>query len=148
MTVRDFAQVFDAYAKFEEAIISRLMSSSSSSSGEEENEEDLAELDFRLAYFERLMDRRPFLLNDVVLRQNPNNVNEWLKRIAMALETENINMLVEAYQRAVSTIDPKKAQGKFPDIWIQYARYEAAAGNMQGARDIFEQAVQIDFSRA
>ena len=29
------------------------------------------------------MDRRPFLLNDVLLRRNPNDVQEWEKRIAL-----------------------------------------------------------------
>ena len=30
--------------------------------------------------FEDLMDRRPLLLNSVLLRQNPHNVVEWQKR--------------------------------------------------------------------
>jgi pre-mRNA-splicing factor SYF1 len=29
------------------------------------------------------MDRRPFLVNDVLLRRNPNDVVEWEKRIAL-----------------------------------------------------------------
>jgi len=33
--------------------------------------------------FEELMDRRPFLVNDVLLRRNPNDVQEWEKRVAM-----------------------------------------------------------------
>jgi pre-mRNA-splicing factor SYF1 len=37
----------------------------------------------RLLRFERLMDRRPFLVNDVLLRQNPNNVMEWEKRVLL-----------------------------------------------------------------
>jgi pre-mRNA-splicing factor SYF1 len=37
----------------------------------------------RLARLEYLMDRRPLLLNRVLLRQNPNNVQEWLKRVKL-----------------------------------------------------------------
>jgi hypothetical protein len=33
-----------------------------------------------LCRFEDLMDRRPLLLNSVLLRQNPHNVVEWQKR--------------------------------------------------------------------
>lgn len=44
---------------------------------------DDMELDLRLARFERLMDRRAFLVNEVLLRQNPNNVAEWEKRVAL-----------------------------------------------------------------
>lgn len=29
------------------------------------------------------MDRRPLLLNRVLLRQNPHNVQEWLKRVKL-----------------------------------------------------------------
>jgi pre-mRNA-splicing factor SYF1 len=35
---------------------------------------------FRL---ENLIERRPFLLSNVVLRQNQNNVNEWLNRLKL-----------------------------------------------------------------
>ena len=38
------------------------------------------DLELRVARFERLMNRRPELLSSVLLRQNPHNVEEWLKR--------------------------------------------------------------------
>ena len=81
MTVRDFIQIFDAYAEFEESILSAKIAQQTSG-------EDDIELDLRLARFEKLMDRRPFLVNDVHLRQNPNNVLEWMKRIELCGENE------------------------------------------------------------
>ena len=39
------------------------------------------ELDLLMSRFEHLMKRRPLLLNSVLLRQNPHNVFEWLKRV-------------------------------------------------------------------
>lgn len=54
---------------------------------EDEDEEDVketeAELDAKMKEFEELMDRRPFLVNDVLLRRNPNDVQEWEKRVAL-----------------------------------------------------------------
>ena len=44
------------------------------------------DLELRVTRFERLMNRRPELLSSVVLRQNPHNVDEWLKR-ALLFET-------------------------------------------------------------
>lgn len=84
MTVRDFTAVFDAYAEFEEEVITGKMelAAEREESGEVDKEEDL-DLDMRLLRFERLMDRRPFLVNDVLLRQNPNNVMEWEKRVLL-----------------------------------------------------------------
>jgi pre-mRNA-splicing factor SYF1 len=54
---------------------------------EDESEADVreaeAELDRRMKEFEELMDRRPFLVNDVLIRRNPNDVQEWEKRVAL-----------------------------------------------------------------
>lgn len=41
------------------------------------------DLDLRLARFQNLLERRKLLINSVLLRQNPHNVEEWLKRITI-----------------------------------------------------------------
>jgi len=76
-TVRDFSQIFDAYAQFEEVALSKLM--------EAEDVDDNV-LELRLARMENMIERRPILLNSVLLRQNPHNVNEWLKRVELLKE--------------------------------------------------------------
>jgi pre-mRNA-splicing factor SYF1 len=84
MTVRDFTQVFDTYAEFYESSISALMDAvADEEEGSEEAKETEAELDQQMKDFEDLMDRRPFLVNDVLLRRNPNDVQEWEKRVAL-----------------------------------------------------------------
>lgn len=80
-TVRDFTQVFDAYAQFEEFSLSKRMEEVSKLSSP--SEEDDVELELRLARFEHLMERRLLLLNSVLLRQNPHNVQEWHKRVLL-----------------------------------------------------------------
>lgn len=85
-TVRDFTAIFDAYAEFEEEMITtqmELIAERQESSDNDENDDLDLDLDIRLARFERLMDRRAFLVNDVLLRQNPNNVMEWEKRVSL-----------------------------------------------------------------
>jgi pre-mRNA-splicing factor SYF1 len=76
-TVRDFSQIFDAYAQFEEVALSKLMEA-------EDVDDNIIEM--RLARLENMMERRPLLLNSVLLRQNPHNVNEWLKRVELLKE--------------------------------------------------------------
>ena len=44
---------------------------------------DDIDLELRLERYEDLMDRRPLLLNSVLLRQNPHNVHEWHKRVKL-----------------------------------------------------------------
>lgn len=79
--MRDFTQVFDAYAQFEEKLLGQKMDESADA-GEFDRELDL-DVELRLARFENLMDRRPLLLNSVLLRQNPHNVSEWHKRVKL-----------------------------------------------------------------
>ena len=50
---------------------------------EEEVAETQEELDQRMKDFEDLADRRPFLVNDVLIRRNPNDVQEWVQRVAL-----------------------------------------------------------------
>ena len=83
LTIRDFTQIFDAYAEFGESIISAYMESLANPDEEDDEEETERELDVKMKEFEELMDRRPFLVNDVLLRRNPNDVQEWEKRVAM-----------------------------------------------------------------
>uniref|UniRef100_A0A8D2PTN4 XPA binding protein 2 n=1 Tax=Zosterops lateralis melanops TaxID=1220523 RepID=A0A8D2PTN4_ZOSLA len=73
-------KVFDSYARFEESVIAALLDTQAQLGRGQDGE---VELELRLARFERLMARRPLLLNSVLLRQNPHNVHEWHKRVAL-----------------------------------------------------------------
>lgn len=144
MTVRDFTLIFDAYVEFEESVIGALMDTSSNraAKGFTDDEVDF-ELDIRMMRFEHLMDRRPFLLNDVLLRQNPNNVSEWEKRVA--LWGDNKSEIVQTYSDAISAIHPKRAAGPFHKIWASYARFYERGGDLRSARIIMEKAVKVPF---
>lgn len=80
--MRDFTQIFDAYSKFMERITSLKMDALSNTKPNEVEEKEL-ELELYMARYEHLMDRRPLLLNSVLLRQNPHNVHEWLNRVQL-----------------------------------------------------------------
>ncbi|KAJ5893528.1 hypothetical protein N7495_005219 [Penicillium taxi] len=144
MTVRDFTLIFDAYVEFEESIIGSLMEAAATRSekGKIDEESDF-NLDLRLLRFEQLMDRRPFLLSDVLLRQNPHNVIEWEKRVG--LWGDNQQEAVNTYTNAIAAINPKKTHGKFSDLWVNYAKLYENGGDLGTARVIFEKAVKVPF---
>ncbi|KXX83254.1 Pre-mRNA-splicing factor syf1 [Madurella mycetomatis] len=144
MTVRDFTLVFDSYAEFEESIIGALMevASTRAEKGVVDEVADF-DLDIRMMRFEHLMDRRPFLLNDVLLRQNPNNVTEWEKRVA--LWGDNKQEVVQTYTDAIAAIQPKKAVGAFHQLWANYAKFYENGGDLRNARIIMEKAVKVPF---
>lgn len=144
MTVRDFTLVFDSYAEFEESIIGTLMEAAATRSGNGKFNEDADfDLDIRMMRFEQLMDRRPFLVNDVLLRQNPDNVPEWEKRVA--LWGGNKKEVVQTYTDAIAAVQPRKAVGKFHELWTNYAKFYEVGRDLRTARIIMEKAVKVPF---
>jgi len=89
------------------------------------------------------MDRRAFLVNDVLLRQNPNNVMEWEKRVG--LWGDNKVQVVATYTDAFKTINPKKAQGRFEKLWSGFARFYEVDGDLKTAREIMEKATRVGY---
>lgn len=144
MTVRDFTLIFDSYAEFEESIIGALMDGVASRSNIDRKSMDVDfDLDLRMIRFEQLMDRRPFLVNDVLLRQNPNNVIEWEKRVV--LWGDNKKEVAQTYSDAIAAVQPRKAVGKFHELWISYAKFYEAGGDLGTARVIMGKAVKVPF---
>ncbi|XP_062622386.1 pre-mRNA-splicing factor SYF1-like [Saccostrea cucullata] len=140
ITVRDFTQVFDAYAQFEKNMISSKMESMEETGA---TEEDDLELELRLARLENLMERRPLLLNSVLLRQNPHNVHEWHKRVK--LFEGKPREIINTYTEAVQTVDPKLASGKPNTLWVEFAKFYEKAGQIEDARVIFDKAVRVPY---
>jgi len=144
MTVRDFTQIFDSYTEFEESVIGSLMEAAGARQEKSKVDEEAdMDLDIRMMRFEQLMDRRPFLVNDVLLRQNPNNVIEWEKRVG--LWGDNKSEIVQTYTNAVAAVNPKKAVGQFHSLWAGYAKFYEKHGDIRQARMIMEKAVRVPF---
>ncbi|POS84461.1 TPR-like protein, partial [Erysiphe pulchra] len=144
MTVRDFTMIFDSYVEFEEVITGTLMDEAAARSEKGiEDEKSNYDLDIRMMRFEQLMDRRPFLINDVLLRQNPNNVSEWNVRVK--LWGDNKIEVVKTYTDAIAAIQPKKATGRFHELWADYAKFYEKGGDIQTARVIMEKATKVPF---
>uniref|UniRef100_A0A183CDC4 Pre-mRNA-splicing factor SYF1 n=1 Tax=Globodera pallida TaxID=36090 RepID=A0A183CDC4_GLOPA len=143
-TVRDFTQLFDAYSKFMERMTSLRMDALGSARPAQAEEREL-ELDLVMTRFEHLMNRRPLLLNSVLLRQNPHNVHEWLNR-AQIYEGDAENQIA-TFEEAVATVDPKQQVGRLGQLWIEFAKLYEKFGKLPQARKVFEKAVQANFCR-
>lgn len=68
-----------------------------------------------------MVEQRPLLLNDVILRQNPHNVHEWMKRIR--LQKKAPKKILSTYMEAIETIKPSLAKGKLCTVWLSLANY-------------------------
>jgi len=125
ITIVDFTQIWDAYATFEEKLVDVDMNNESAEITEEE-------ITMQVTRFEHLVERQGLLINSVLLRQNPHQVQEWIKRAQ--LYDGNPNMVVHTYQQAIKTVDPQKAKGKPHTIWISFAKYYEDGGDVEGAK--------------
>jgi pre-mRNA-splicing factor SYF1 len=146
MTVRDFSMVFDTYAKMEEDILSAQMTQLEDN-GPSPGVLEETDVDIGLARFERLMERRPFLLSDVLLRQNPHNVTEWTNRIQLWKDRQDFEKVVETYILAFNAISPKKAAGSLPQLWIDFAQFYLDSEEVDKARQVYERAVTSPFKK-
>lgn len=140
-TVRDFTQVFDAYAQFEELSLSKRMEEISKLATPPEDEE--IELELKLARFENLMERRLLLLNSVLLRQNPHNVQEWHKRVV--LYEGKPHEIINTYTEAVQTVEPKLAVGKLHTLWVEFAKFYEKNGQIEDGRLIFKKGTEVPY---
>lgn len=144
-TLNDFSILFDAYATYEERRLENLMERLNL--GEDDVDVNEVYIDMKLMKLENLMERRHILVNNVLLRQNPNNVSEWIRRVNIYKEDNNDKMVSETYEQAIATINPKKCDGKLYMIYTNYAEYLLEKKGIEACRDIFEKAVQVPYKR-
>jgi pre-mRNA-splicing factor SYF1 len=164
-TARDFGLVYDSYLKFEEEIITHLAQEDVDMDDEDWDIEGLidrtlgqlkvgegsyvkskdkeSEINLKLFRITNLIERRPFLLSDAMLRQNPNNINEWLKRIKLC-KNDN-ELLILTYEKAINTIEPLKAYGRPEQIWINYARFYESIDDIKNANGVFYKGTRVVF---
>ena len=138
-TVRDFSQVFEAYSGFEEETLASLMANAEAVA----LESGAGDLELRMARFEALMQRRPLLLSNVLLRQNPHAVDEWIKRVAL-LEGEPERQ-ISTYAEAVTTVDPHRAVGGVQQLWVSFARLYEAHTRLDDARAVLDRALMANY---
>ena len=166
-TVKDFSIVFDAYAQFEESLITATLKNSSAEAepgndssggaadGDSRDDDDSdndpdgdsflvspfmdVPVSMRMARLERLVSERARLLSDVAIRQNPHDVNEWLRRVAIFSSDPRAQIL--AFSTAVKTVDPIRSRAKVSTLWIAFAKFYEVHGDVENARRVFEKAV-------
>eukprot|EP01128_Nolandella_sp_AFSM9_P005156 TRINITY_DN2456_c0_g1_i1.p1 TRINITY_DN2456_c0_g1~~TRINITY_DN2456_c0_g1_i1.p1 ORF type:complete len:829 (-),score=203.80 TRINITY_DN2456_c0_g1_i1:83-2569(-) len=147
VTVRDFSQIWDAYSEFEYGLIQSAMEKMAAveEKGGALDDAQVQQFDMDYARYEVLIDRQPLLISNVLLRQNPHNVTEWLKRVK--LFKDDLKQTVAEYTRAFQTVDPKQATGKLQNLWSSFAQFWEANKRLPEARKVFEKAILVEFQK-
>ena len=169
-SAKDFSTIFNVYSSFEENMIAAKLQLVKETDGSDVNASDVFDhlgvfddIDLRLSRLENLLSRRPFLLNQVLLRQNPNNVNEWMNRVNLfkfngkevdhstkfdpdSIDDDTLTNIVDTFTRAVTTIDASEVTGgKLSTIWIEFARFYETFEDFDNCRAIFKQASEVAY---
>jgi pre-mRNA-splicing factor SYF1 len=138
--VRDFTILLDAYLQFEEGLLEATMENQADEMDEGKEEEgagvqdeddfdillpkddnspsSMTDLELALARAEDLTARRPILLNRVLLRQNPDDVGEWLKRARLFKENEQVHQAAGALEEGLRTVKARRAIGGNPNQMV------------------------------
>uniref|UniRef100_K3WEH0 Suppressor of forked domain-containing protein n=1 Tax=Globisporangium ultimum (strain ATCC 200006 / CBS 805.95 / DAOM BR144) TaxID=431595 RepID=K3WEH0_GLOUD len=145
MTVRDFSMIFDAYVKFIEAMLTAEMelAENPDDNDEDDDVDHQVQVDRFLKIYEDVADRRPILLNSVLLRQNPHNVREWEKRVE--LQKTDLQKVIRTYAEAVKTVDPAKSGGRLHTLWVKFAKFYEDHKDIANARVIFKKAADVEY---
>jgi pre-mRNA-splicing factor SYF1 len=151
-TVKDFRLVFESYLHFEHAAVAAALELDKG--GQEESSAsvvqgcwlaDKDDADLNMAKLERLLERRPELLNRVQLRQNPHDVQAWHWHDRVKIFHTDPARPAAAYAKALRTIDPMKATGKPHTLWLAFAKMYEGRGLLDSARAVFRRATQVNF---
>lgn len=133
-TIKDFTMIYDSFAQFQDKRLSKLVASDDS---------DPQELDYRIACFEKLMDSRENLLDDVKIRQDVNNVDNWIHKASL---TTDLRSKIQIYVDALTKIDPQRATSGLSKIWISYATIYEENNDLETAKTILDKAVKVKFN--
>ena len=129
--------------------------------GKEENNDDIKknELDkkdsqkdsnlkkFNFIRVNNLLQRRPFLLNSTILRRNPNNVAEWLKRIDLMKDKNDFKLTKNLYEESLNTIKINEAYGNLSELYISYANFYEENKNIKKANEIYYKGCNLNFKK-
>jgi len=109
------------------------------------SEKDTLKYDINLKFFKisNLIERRPFLLSDALIRQNPNNIKEWLKRIKLCKDDKDL--IITTYEKAIKTVNPSKAFGKAEQLYIEFGKFYESINNLEKANQTFHRATELHF---
>ena len=99
-----------------------------------------ADVDLAISRAEHLTSRRPLLLNRVLLRQNPHNVGEWIKRSKLYLDLDEIDLAASALEESLKAVSSRKSVNGSPCALVLTLVdvHENRRGDVDSARRVLE----------
>jgi len=158
-TVRDFKLIYESYTEFQNKLIQIKLDLWQEQEKEIQKQGDDAifdisspiDLDILMDRLEIFQTNRDLLLSNVRLRQNPNNISEWLNRVRIYIKKGEFNEAADVFATACNSINPDKVNGRYCHLWITFAKfyeeYDKESNSLQNARDIYKMAVKKEYKK-
>ncbi|NWS91851.1 SYF1 factor, partial [Toxostoma redivivum] len=135
MTVRDFTQVFDSYARFEESVIGALLDTQA-----------------QLGRGQDGAPRKPQPQKREPQKWEPQKREGTPKperhpKTRGATQSQAAFPKIGTFTEAVRTVDPQRATGRPHELWVAFARFYEDNGQLDDARSILSRATRVRFRR-
>lgn len=108
--------------------------------------------DLRIRSLELLVSNQPFLVNDILLKKEPNNVDLWLERVRIHKNKQMTNEVIATLIDAIKSINPLEAFSRnnntLVSIWLEYANLYISLGDDATASLIYSRAVKSQYRNA
>ncbi len=157
-TLIDFSAVFDAYTGFLEALVDAkvdIFDGHHEATGEDDpfyelnidTENKIDDVDLHLRQLEHLLEQRLFLVNSVLLRQNPHNCDTWHARAQLFKDRDGSVEMISVYEDAMGTVDLSLATGRPYSLWAALGHIYENNGDLDAARKVFSEGLKQPFAQ-
>ncbi|AEY94784.1 FAAR131Wp [Eremothecium gossypii FDAG1] len=139
----EFASLYDFLVVFEESLIEVVLEHLQE---HPENEERWgADLERHTDQLDGLLADHALLLNDLKLRQEPDNVKHWLDRVELF---DKAASKASVYADAIASINYKSqtVPGQLGTLWWQYAQLYIDDGQYETAKTILDKALNVPYN--
>lgn len=145
LSYSDFDRIYNFYLLFEQQCSQFILEELKENNSKSFKQEHWAEkLQGHMATFESLINLHDIYLNDVALRQDPNLVETWMKRVSLQkTSAEKCNI----YSEAILKIDARKVStpGSFGKLWCAYGDVYWRANATSTARELWTQSLKVPY---
>ena len=106
----------------------------------DDNPDASVDVELAISRAEHLTSRRPLLLNRVLLRQNPHNVGEWIKRSTLYLDLGEVDKAAAALEESLKAVSSRKAVNGSPSTLVLTLVdiHENQRKNVDASRNLLE----------
>ncbi|OBA20447.1 hypothetical protein METBIDRAFT_78827 [Metschnikowia bicuspidata var. bicuspidata NRRL YB-4993] len=137
-TPADVVDVFDTVTNWEENQMERLFRAG-----------DAEALRLCMRSFSRVLAKQPVLVNDVLIKAHPHNIDHWLERASIFQEKADQREVINTYVTAIRRVNPLQASSRnghtMAQIWTQYADIYISQNDLSTANVVFSHAVKSQF---